>query len=331
MKPTRLLLAVAFSSAVFVGAPPVWAQDANAPAPGQPSATEPAPSPVAPAPADAVEPAASTPTEPPATQAAGGTPAPQNDLLNATLWMQRSPEYRANALAIYELAKIRLDQALADKSWTAATEQTGQYQDLPPAVILDADETVIDNSAYEAGLITSQTDFNPKTWTAWVNTAAAKAIPGAVEFTQYADAKGVKVFYVTNRTKEEEEGTRRNMEALGFPMGGNVDTLLTSKEQEDWTSAKGTRRAHVAKDYRVLLLIGDNFGDFSDAYKGSEAERMQGFEAAKTHWGHDWLVLPNPSYGSFESAPFGHDFKISGDERRRMKIGVLETWTAPAQ
>lgn len=258
-------------------------------------------------------------------------PVAQNDLLNATLWMQRSIEYKANTTAIYALAKIRLDAALADKTWSAATEQTGDFQDLPPAVILDADETVVDNSAYEAGLITSNTDFNPKTWTKWVNAAEAKAIPGAVEFTKYADSKGVKVFYVTNRTKEEEEGTRKNMEALGFPMGGNVDTLLTNKEQEDWTSAKGTRRAFVAKDYRILLLLGDNFGDFSDGYKGTEAERQAAFEAASARWGHDWLMLPNPSYGSFESAPFGHDFKQSGDKRRCMKIGVLETWVAPAE
>lgn len=267
----------------------------------------------------------------PAQEASSSEAAPQNDLLNATLWMQRSVEYKANTLAILALARIRLDEALADKSWTAATEQTGDYQDLPPAVIMDADETVIDNSAYEAGLIASATDFDPKTWTVWVNAAEAKAIPGAVEFAQYADSNGVKVFYVTNRTKEEEEGTRRNMEALGFPMGGNADTFLTNKEQEDWTSAKGTRRAFVAKDYRVLLVVGDNFGDFSDAYKGSEADRLKAFEEASAHWGHDWLMLPNPTYGSFESAPFGHDFKIPADERRRMKIGVLETWTPPAQ
>ena len=155
----------------------------------------------------------------------------QNDLLNATLWMQRSVEYKANTTAIYALARLRLDEALADPSWTAATEQTGDVKNLPPAVILDADETVIDNSAYEAGLIAGRTDFDPQTWTAWVNTAEAKAIPGAVEFTRYADSKGVKVFYVSNRTKEEEEGSRRNMESLGFPMGGNVDTFLASKEQ----------------------------------------------------------------------------------------------------
>src|SRR5262245_55231501 len=77
--------------------------------------------------------------------------APANDTLNAVLWMQRSVEYKANTLGAYALAQIRLDQALADKNWTAApAEQKGAYQDLPPAIIMDADETILDNSGYQA-------------------------------------------------------------------------------------------------------------------------------------------------------------------------------------
>ena len=75
-------------------------------------------------------------------------PVPQNDLLNAELWMQTAIEYRANCLTVYALAKVRLDEALADTNWTAY-DQTGSYQNLPPAVIVDLDETAIDNSAYE--------------------------------------------------------------------------------------------------------------------------------------------------------------------------------------
>src|SRR5580700_889482 len=90
-------------------------------------------------------------------------PVPQNDLLNAEVWMQTAIEYRANCLTVYALAKIRLDEALADRTWTAY-DQTGNYQDLPPAVILDLDETAIDNSAYEAGLVITGADFDPKTW-----------------------------------------------------------------------------------------------------------------------------------------------------------------------
>src|SRR5208282_1526023 len=89
-------------------------------------------------------------------------PVPQNDLLNAELWMQTAIEYRANCLTVYALAKVRLDEAVADTNWTAY-DQTGSYQNLPPAVIIDLDETAIDNSAYEAGLVVNNTRFNPKT------------------------------------------------------------------------------------------------------------------------------------------------------------------------
>ncbi|MEZ5832678.1 MAG: HAD family acid phosphatase [Dongiaceae bacterium] len=252
---------------------------------------------------------------------------PANDNLNAVLWMQRSVEYKANAEALFALAKIRLDQALADKSWTAApVEQTGDYKGLSPAVILDLDETLLDNSGYQAWMVTNGTSFSPKTWTQFVKSETSTAIPGGLAFTKYADSKGVRVFYVSNRTKAEEDATRENMKKLGFPMGGNIDTILSAKEQPDWTSAKGTRRAAIARHYRILLLVGDNFGDFTDAYKGSEDDRMKVFSENEARWGHDWLMLPNPSYGSFESAPFGGNYKLPADEQRAAKRGVLTPW-----
>ena len=137
----------------------------------------------------------------------------------------------------------------------------------------------------------------------------------------------MRVFYVTNRTKGEEPATRENMRKLGFPMEANIDTILTAKEQPDWGSAKGTRRAVIAKHYRILLLMGDNFGDFTDAYKGSVDERQKVYEENAARWGHDWLMLPNPSYGSFESAPFGGNFKLPIEEQRAAKRGVLAPWS----
>jgi 5'-nucleotidase (lipoprotein e(P4) family) len=253
-------------------------------------------------------------------------PAQPNDLLNAELWMQTAIEYRANCLTVYTLAKTRLDEALADKSWTAY-DQTGNYQSLPPAVILDVDETAIDNSLYEAGLVVDGSHFDPKTWDEWTKIAQAKAVPGAVEFAQYAAARGVKVFYVSNRNADQKEATKVNLVALGFPMGGNVDTLLFQKDRPEWSSgAKGARFAYIANDYRVLLMFGDQIGDFSDRYNTSLADRDKLFEALKPHFGHDWLMLANPAYGSFESAPYGHDFKLSDDEKRARKIGVLVPW-----
>ncbi|HEU4825807.1 MAG TPA: HAD family acid phosphatase [Dongiaceae bacterium] len=252
---------------------------------------------------------------------------PPNDGLNAVLWMQRSVEYKGNTLSIFALARYRLDQALADKNWTAApAEQKSDYQNLAPAVVLDIDETVLDNSGYQAWNVVKGTSFSPKTWTQFVKSETSPAIPGAVEFTQYAESKGVRVFYVSNRTKEEEGPTRESMKKLGFAMGGNMDTILSAKEQPNWGSAKGTRRAAIATHYRILLCLGDNFGDFTDAYKGTEEERLKIFEANKARWGHDWIVLPNPTYGSFESTPYGNNFKLSPEEQRAAKLGVLTPW-----
>jgi acid phosphatase len=255
---------------------------------------------------------------------------PANDLLNAVLWMQRSVEYKASALTAFALARLRLDQALTDPSWTAAPkEQTGAYQTLPPAVVLDLDETLLDNSAYQAWMALKDTSFDPKTWNAYVNTVSSVAIPGAVEFAKYAAARGVKVFYVSNRTAEEEPATRKNLEKLGFPLDDKLDTVLMTREQPDWGSAKGTRRAHVARGYRILLNLGDNFGDFVDEYRGTEAERLKVWEENRDRWGREWIMLANPSYGSFESAPYKHDFKLSNGDKRKAKRSVLDAWPGP--
>jgi len=298
-------------SAPAVQAPRVSASPAAAQAP--PAAGPPA---AAPAPAPA-----------PATAAAA---VPANDLLNAVLWTQRSVEFKGNALGAFALARIRLDQALADRNWTAAPrEQTGAYQSLPPAVIVDIDETILDNSGYQAWMALKDTHFDPKTWTAFVNTVSSVPIPGAVEFTQYAAGKGVTIFYVSNRTVEEEPATRQNLEKYAFPMAAGVDTMLTTRKRPEWTSTKGTRRAFIARTHRIVLNIGDNFGDFVDEFRGSEAERLKVLEQHRERWGREWIVIANPTYGSFESAPFNHDFKLPPADRRRAKRAVLEAWPGP--
>ena len=255
-----------------------------------------------------------------------------SDLLLAALWTQRSVEYKANALTVFALARIRLDEALVDKSWTAApAEQTGDYQALPPAVILDIDETLLDNSKYQVWMMKSDQTFSTKTWNEFCAAQISTAIPGALEFVKYADSKGVKIFYITNRAAETEKDTRENMQKLGFPLGGNVDTFLMQNEKPGWGGAKSTRRAVVTKDYRVLLNIGDNFGDFDDRYRSSEADRLRAYEADMAYWGKQWLMLANPTYGSFDTAPYGHDFKKSREEQRKAKRDVLESWAGPAK
>lgn len=253
-----------------------------------------------------------------------------NDNLNAVLWAQTSVEAQANALGAYALARLRLDEALADKARTAApAEQTGAFQDLPPAVILDVDDTALNTARYQAWTVKAGTNFAADTWTKYVNAKIDVPIPGALDFTKYAASKGVKVFYVTNRTKEEEPASVALMKEMGFPIDDAGEMFLSAKEQPDWSSAKSTRRAVIAKSHRILLLIGDNFGDFTDAYKGSLAERQKAFEDNRARWGREWIVIANPTYGSFESSPYKSDYKLPLTEQRRLKIEALDGWTGP--
>ncbi len=253
-----------------------------------------------------------------------------NDFLEAVLWTQRSVEFKGNALTVYALAKLRLDEALADKGWTAApVEQTGDYKDKPPAIVLDLDETVLDNSLYQAWLIKTGQTFSLPTWNQFCAAQVSRAVPGSVEFTQYAASKGVKVFYISNRGVEVEKDTRENMAKLGFPLGDNVDTFLMQGEKPEWKSQKGVRRAFVAKDYRILLGFGDNFGDFDDRYQNSETDRLKFFEENKARWGREWLVIANPTYGSFDAAPFGFAYKKTAEEQRKAKWDVLDGWSGP--
>jgi len=265
-----------------------------------------------------------------AVPAPGWAQSPAHDGLDAVVWSQTSVEFKAASLSAYALATLRLDQALADKSWTAAPgEQSGNYGALPPAIILDIDETALDTSPFQAWLAIRDQVFDPKAWTAFVNDAICTAMPGALEFAKYAESKGVKVFYITGRVAEEEAGTRRNMEALGFPMGGNVDTFLMTREKPEWTSNKSSRRAHITKDYRVLLNVGDNFADFTDDSRGGIAERMKVLEAHKGLWGKQWIMIANPTYGSSLTAPFNHNHGLPAAAKRQAKRDSLNVWKGP--
>src|SRR4051794_1272744 len=119
--------------------------------------------------------------------------------LNAVLWMQTSAEYRATVLQTYRSAEASLLRALADHTWTAALEQTNAFADLPPAVILDLDETVFDNSAFQAQLTAEHGSYTEPGWSAWVANMRAGLVPGAADFLAMAHAHGVALFYVTNR------------------------------------------------------------------------------------------------------------------------------------
>jgi acid phosphatase len=212
-------------------------------------------------------------------------------------------EYRATAVQAYRLAGLMLERALADRTWTAALEQTSDFTSKPPAVILDVDETVLDNSESEERNVREGASYNESRWAEWCNERRATPIPGALEFTRAAAAKGVAVFYVTNRDRALEQATRDNLAKYGFPLDAARDTVLTRAERPEWAaSEKSPRRALVAQDFRILLLIGDDFGDFVAGARGTMAARKALDEAHGAMWGVKWIALPNPLYGSWKTA-----------------------------
>lgn len=254
-----------------------------------------------------------------------------HDGLNATYWMQNAVEYKANAAALYQLAMLRLDQALADKSWTAALEQGTGYEDKPPAVILDIDETVLDNSPYQAWIVENDKYYSSKTWAPFVESQTSRAIPGSVDFTKYAASKGVTVFYVSNRKAPGEKATRENLARFGYPVDESLDVVLLRGEKDEWkSSGKTPRRAHVAATHRILLQLGDNLGDFTEEkVKGTPQERLAVYQKHQDRWGHDWIMFANPTYGSWEGAAIGNNWKAKSAEKRRMKFHIMEDWRGP--
>ena len=273
-----------------------------------------------------------SPESPASAETTAAAPAECNSRtgLMATVYNATAAEYRAATLQAFALARVALDAALADGMQSAAPEQQGDVRDLPPAVILDVDETVLDNSPYMAWLTLVGGHYEPKSWTAWVEARQARAIPGALEFTKYAASKGVAVFYVSNRDAAVEAATRANLEARGFPMGdGTLDVVLLKNEKPEWTSQKGSRRASVAATHRVLMLVGDNLGDFTDQSEGTIEERAAIIDHHGDFWGGRWVMIPNPMYGGWQSAALAGTAPKTQSEREEALLRPAATWSGP--
>jgi acid phosphatase len=219
-------------------------------------------------------------------------------MLDSVLWMQTSGEYWAAATTAYRAARRALDDGLKSKTWTAATEQTPPFAAKPPAVIFDLDETVLDNSAYQGQLIKNGTPYDDPLWTEWANAKRAAAIPGAVDFVNYARTKHVAVFFISNRSNSSKAVTIDNLKALGVP--ATDDNVLC--KDDGGSSDKTERRARVAKTHRIVLLIGDDLNDFVAANTLDPAHRRGLAQQYADRWGSKWILLPNAMYGGWDQA-----------------------------
>ncbi len=182
-------------------------------------------------------------------------------MLNATLWQRTSAEYIGVASQAWQLAQLNLDKALADPQWSAALEQTGNYTGLPPAIMLDLDETVLDNTAYEARIIKQLGQYTHASFADWCRESNAPAVSGAKPFLDYAMGQDVAIFYYSARREKLRDCTLRNLHELQLPLPDESRLFLSNG------MSKTEYRTRVAQHYRILLLIGDNMEDFIDGSK----------------------------------------------------------------
>lgn len=232
------------------------------------------------------------------------------DLVGAALWVQKSAEIRALYYQSYRYAELVLENKLnklEDKTKTA--------------VILDIDETVLDNSPYTGMLIQKGLRYSPSTWKEWTNLASAKALPGVVEFTRFAKSKGVEVFYVSNRSVDERDATIKNMISEKLPDADERHMYLKTDE-----SSKIPRYKIIAGEYNILLFVGDNLRDFDENF----ASRFENYgfalvDSLKNQFGEKYIILPNPVYGDWEKAIY-QGKTPNAKESNRLRKQALQSY-----
>lgn len=246
-------------------------------------------------------------------------PAVKTDLeyqVSGVLYMQKAAEYRALCLQAFNLARLRLDADLDKKNVKKLPKPDRKR---PRAIIVDIDETVLDNSPSQANGIKNGKSFNSADWYAWGEMRKAKAIPGAVDFLNYSVSKGVKIFFVSNRDEVQKSATIDNLIKAGFKDVTSENVMLRTKE-----SSKDARRDAVGQKYRIVMLAGDNLDDFTSAFeRKSVADRFSEVEKARDEWGRKFIVLPNAMYGTWENAIYEYQ-RLTEAQKAEKRAAALE-------
>jgi len=239
---------------------------------------------------------------------------PQDALNQQTVmsldWFQQSGEYQALTHQAFNTAKVAFDNAPA---------VAGKKK----AVIVDLDETMIDNSAYSAWQVKSGQAFTDATWSKWVQARQAKAIPGAVEFANYVNTHNGTMFYVSNRSNSDYQATADNLNKLGFS-GVSPATLRLKTD----SSNKQARFDAIAQQgYDIVLHIGDNLNDFGAAtYHKDNSQRRDFVAANQAKFGTQLIVLPNPLYGDWESGLAKDFFKLTPAQQLEVRNQGIKPW-----
>ena len=237
------------------------------------------------------------------------TMAPDSEQMTmSTLWYQHAAEMRAIYYQSFNLAELRVKQTMENYS--------GQK---PPAVVVDIDETMLDNSPSEAKNILEGERYSKERWYDWTSKAAAKPLPGSLHFSQMLEEHGVELFYISNRSVNEMEATINNLKKYGFPNADPDHVFLKTN-----TSNKTERRNKVASSHEIILLIGDNLGDFSEIFDQRDDQYGKtDVDKQKDKFGTKFIVLPNPMYGTWTSALLGSTSGLSPKEIAKLRKTFL--------
>lgn len=218
----------------------------------------------------------------------------------AVAWYQTSAECKALYLQGYNIARRNLDQDLAQASAQ------------PRAIILDIDETVLDNSPYQAYNALHDEQF-PDHWNDWVNAAKAKPVPGAKDFLNYANQNGVQIYYVSDRSTGQLKATKKNLANQGLPQATDDHILLKGKNDK----SKETRRQAIKKNNNVIMFFGDSLTDMNDPKSPSVKDRYQDVMENANQFGSKYIILPCPMYGGWEGALYGGNYNISNAQKTK--------------
>ncbi|MEH7072481.1 5'-nucleotidase, lipoprotein e(P4) family [Neobacillus drentensis] len=230
----------------------------------------------------------------------------------SVLWFQKAGEAKGLYYQGYNLGKMRLDKIMSKKRGR---------NNLKPAIVLDIDETILDNSPHQAWYVLAGRKV-PFNWNEWFKRTEAKPLPGAVEFLQYANSLGVEIFYISNRYESQKTATIMNLKNVGAPQVDLKHVLL----KQPGEIGKETRRRLVAKTHEIILLFGDNLGDFSGFDRLSVSNRNNAVVRLKGEFGKKLILFPNPMYGDWEGAIYNYTSKLSDEEKIKLRRAFLETY-----
>ncbi|GAA0084915.1 hypothetical protein UT300007_13540 [Clostridium sp. CTA-7] len=242
--------------------------------------------------------------------------------INGILY-QLSAEVKGLQYQAYKLARVQLDKRIAER-------EAGTYKK-PIAIISDIDDTLASDCNYIAGIVMQDEKWDNGPWNGYYDSIASTsnvAIPGAVEFMNYAADNGVETFYITNREHDQLDLSVAQLQRLGFP---NADKEHIQVCNESGSSDKTERRENILKDYEVVMYLGDNIGDFTEDFS-RELGTVKRTELAsdpkyKDLWGDKWIVLPNATYGNYVDAVWNNKKDLTEAEKVQAIKEILNNYS----